>query len=257
VAAGLLLSCTRAAGARQIVLPPPDAPHQTGSLTRFDAYFQFSSLVADDPRFDWEADIGFDLDVADYGRGRVFFRAGYQGILGRERRSYDLNHGNYRFAAGTTLRSGATEIIGLLTHVSRHLVDRENEPSISWNTAGARVRHHLRTGGTTVDVEVGAGWAMQQAYVDYQWTSDAIVTVRRDAGRGRGLFATAAGGVIGIDHDVSARARICGGRIEGGLRIDGRAADVEIFAGYERRMDAYPTDRFRVRMWVVGFRIVN
>lgn len=251
------LAFARDAGARQIIPPPPDAPHQTGFLTRADYYFRFASLLADDVRFDWEAAIGMDLDVADYGRGRVFFRADYVGVLGRERRRYDLNQGNYLFAAGATLRSGSTELIGLLTHVSRHVVDRENEPSISWNTIGARVRHHYRHGGTTIDGEIGASRAMQQAYVDYQWTSDVSVTARRTAGTGRGLFATAAGGVIGINHDVSTRPRICGGRIEGGYLIDGRAADIEIFAGYERRMDAYPTDRFRVRMWVIGFRITK
>jgi hypothetical protein len=39
--------------------------------------------------------------------------------------------------------------------------------------------------------------------------------------------------------------------------VNGRAAAVEFFAGYERRIDAYPTDRFRVRMFTFGFRIVS
>jgi hypothetical protein len=257
LAALALLALPGAAAARQIIPPPPDAPHQSGFLTRADYYFEWASLLADDVRFDWEADIGFDLDVADYGRGRVYFRGDYQGVLGRERRRYDLNQGTYFFAAGGTLRAGATEVIGLLTHVSRHVVDRDNQPSISWNTIGARVRHHHRRGGTTFDGEIGIARAMQQAYVDYQWTSDVSLTVRRKAGAGRGLFATATGGVIGINHDISTRPRICGGRLEGGYRVDGHAADIELFAGYERRMDAYPTDRFRVRMWTIGFRITR
>ena len=118
---------------------------------------------------------------------------------------------------------------------------------------------------------------MQQAYVDYLWMSDLRLMWRyRQSARlewvGRGE-----GGVIGTmfevgglsrasdsesrglsrasDSESRGRPRICGGRLEGAMRINGRAAAVELFVAYERRMDAYPTDRFRVRFTAIGFRL--
>ena len=37
----------------------------------------------------------------------------------------------------------------------------------------------------------------------------------------------------------------------------GKTASLEIFAAYERRIDGFPTDRFRVRFTEVGFRITS
>ena len=76
----------------------------------------------------------------DYGSGRLRLRGDYEAVLGRERRPYDLNQGNYAFEISGTKRFTRAEVAVLSQHVSRHLVDRDNPPSISWNTVGVRVQ---------------------------------------------------------------------------------------------------------------------
>ena len=98
--------------------------------------------------------------------------------------------------------------------------------------------------------------AMQRAFVDYTWLSNARVDFDQPISGRTSIIGTAYGDVYGVDHDSRAR-RVCGGRLEGGVRINGRKAAVELFAGYERRVDAYPTDRYRVRMFNAGFRVVS
>ena len=209
-------------------------------------------LLTDDKRFDWEGRIRFDFDIVEYGTGRLTFRTGYDAVLGRERRRYDLNQGNYFFEASTSYRLGEAELSGIISHVSRHLVDRENPPAISWNEAGARVRWERN--GDSFELEVTR--PMDQAYVDYVWMSRARAEIDHPISKRAELIGSAFGELIGVNHLVRDK-RVCGGRLEGGLRINGRAAAVEFFAGYERRIDAYPTDRFRVRMFQLGFRVVS
>jgi hypothetical protein len=250
----------------------PGEPAQA-FLSRADVSFGWASLMANDPRFDWQATLGFDLDLYDYGSGRLRLQGGYEAVLGRERRRYDLNQGNYAFEVSGTKQFRHAEVAVLSQHVSRHLVDRDNPPSISWNTAGVRVQAVWtpETGLTPtrppaasigersdrVEGEIEVSRAMQQAYVDYDWISRARVSWRRPVTRVAALHATATGEVIGVKHGVVRNERVCGGRIEGGVQFRGRAATLEVFGGYERRIDAYPTDRFRVRWFTAGARIVT
>ena len=67
----------------------------------------------------------------------------------------------------------------------------------------------------------------------------------------------ARGEVIGVDEETRGKNRVCGGRVEGGLRLRGEAATLEVFIGYERRIDAFPTDRYRVRWTTIGFRVTT
>ena len=242
-------------------------------LSRADFSFGWASLISTDPRFDWQATIGFDLDVYDYGSGRLRLRGDYEAVLGRERRPYDLNQGNYAFEISGTKRFTRAEVAILSQHFSRHVVDRDNPPSISWNTIGVRVQGVWTpdTGLTAtrprpaavgersdrVEGEVEISRAMQQAYVDYSWISRGRVSWRRPLTRLVALHSTATGEVRGVIRGIVRDERVCGGRIEGGVQIRGRAATLEVFGGYERRIDAYPTDRFRVRWFTAGARIVT
>ena len=237
-----------------------------------DFAFGWASLMAADRRFDWHSTIGLDVDLYDYGSGRLRLRGDYEAVLGRERRRYDLNQGNYAFEISGTKRFARAELAVLSEHVSRHVVDRENTPSISWNTLGARVESAWTSatgfvatpanvpdgeGSDYVEGEVEISRAMQQAYVDYSWISRGRVTWRRPLTPTVALHATATGEVIGVERGVVRDERVCGGRLEGGVRVRGRRAALEIFGGYERRIDAYPTDRFRVRWFTAGARIVT
>ena len=239
----------------------PAAAQSSGFLAHVDYSLLWSAIAASDARFDWQGRLGLDADLFDYGSGRLLLSAGYEAFLGGERRRFDLNQGAYRFELTFSRRIRTAEVSGGFLHVSRHTVDRENPPSISWNTLLVRAseRHAYHQGATVVDGRIEIARAMQQAYVDYAWTSDARVSIRH-ALRSQprvALLATASGGVVGVKHELYGRPRVCGGRVEGGVRVNGDAAAVEIFLGYERRIDAFPTDRFRVRMWTAGFRIVN
>ena len=191
------------------------------------------------------------------------FRSDIDAVLGRERRRYDLNQSNYLFEATSSYRIRPVEIAAVISHASRHLVDRENEPAISWNAIGIRAEYASpkRTGTSprsapVLEGEIELTHAMQQAYVDYVWLTHMRVDARHPVTGRTSLVASAYGEVRGVNH-LARGERVCGGWIEGGVRVNGRAAAVELFAGYERRLDAYPTDRFRVRMVTLGFRIVS
>jgi hypothetical protein len=253
-AAWLLVSSASAAQA-QPPTPGASAP-PSALLPRADFSFEWEGLIAHDVRFDWRGAVLFDIDVADFGRGRLTFATGYEAILGRERRRYDLNQGTYWFDVTASRQVGETEVGAVLSHSSRHVVDRDNVPSISWNTAGVRIARGFPVGRASVDAQLDVGHAMQQAFVDYTWMSSLRLGLRAPISSRVAVVTAASGSVVGVNHLVRAE-RVCGGRIDGGLRLDGRAAALEVFAGYERRIDAYPTDRFRVRWVTLGFRLVS
>ena len=255
---------TVVAAAAMLLALAADAAAQTAApgqpvafLPQAGFHFQFAGLVANDTRFDWHGIVGFDIDVVDYRRGRATFSAEYEGVLGHERRLYDLNHGNYRFEATGSYRAGRTEIALLTVHVSRHLSDREQPGAVSWNLIGVRARRHLTRGQSTFDAQGSFGFAGQQAFVDYNWVADARVAWQHPVNERIDLISTGTGILIGVNEDVAGRPNLCGGRIEGGVRINGTRAALELFAGYERRVDAFPADRFRVRMFTAGFRLVS
>jgi len=252
--AAILAALTALLGVPSVTLAqsgqPAVATDGAAFLPRAEFEFSWASLLAADRRFDWEGRVNIDFDVVDYRTGRLGFRADYAAVLGRERRRYDLNQGNYLFEATASWRVSRVELAALISHVSRHEVDRENQPAVSWNASGVRVRFDT----PTIESHIDLTWATQQAFVDYTWLSNAQVDVHRPLNRRFSLIASAYGDVYGVDQTARER-RVCGGRIEGGVRIHGRAAAVEVFAGYERRVDAYPTDRYRVRMFMVGFRV--
>jgi hypothetical protein len=251
-AAWLVLSGASAASAQT----PTSGAQPAGDafLPRADFTFEWAGLAASDIRFDWRGVILFDIDVAEFGRGRLTFAGGYEAVLGRERRRYDLNQGTYWFDVVASRRAGDTDIGAVLSHFSRHVVDRDNVPAISWNAAGLRLARRVTIGRSTLAGQLDVGHAMQRAFVDYTWMSSLRVDARMPVTSRLAVLSTASGSVVGVTHAVR-NERVCGGRIEGGLRVDGRAAALEVFAGYERRIDAYPTDRFRVRMFTVGFRL--
>ena len=265
LAAIVLLAVTtaRPVSAQVVPIPPITRSDKASFLPRFDGSFQWASLVTDDKRFDWQGQAEFDFDIADYKTGRVSWISRYEGMLGRERRRYDLNQGNYFFEVAASARVKGTEVVGISQHVSRHAVDRDNTPAISWNTYGVRAQRGWgrsdRQGwaGTRVEGRIEISRTFQLALVDYRWLSRARATMRRPISPKLSFLFDATGDVAGVDEVTRGRSRVCGGRIEAALRVAGKAATVELFAGYERRFDAYPTDRYRVRWFTAGFRVVS
>jgi hypothetical protein len=63
--------------------------------------------------------------------------------------------------------------------------------------------------------------------------------------------------MIGVDETVNHRGTQIGGLVEGGVRILARGAALELYAGYERRIDAYPIG-FTSQHWgLAGFRLLS
>ncbi len=255
--AGLVAGVALAA---MLGLPRAAAAQATGFLTRADFHLLWGWLSADDPRFDRQGRFNLDADVADYGSGRLMLEVDYEAFLGGERRTYDLNQGAYRFEMDLTRRTRTAEIGAFYSHASRHVVDRENPDAISWNVLGARARRTWTfADGASVEARFDVGRAMQQAFVDYEWISQARAKLRHplEPHSHVSLFLEGSGVLIWTDPSLYGRGRLCGGRIEGGVRFEGRRAALEIVTAYERRIDGYPFDLSKVRMWTFGFRVLN
>jgi hypothetical protein len=226
-------------------------------LPRADFTFIWNGLVTSDTRFDWQGQLHYDVDITDYGRGRVRFLGGYEATLGRERHRYDLNQGTFLFEASASERTRIGELAGVIAHVSRHLVDREHQPAISWNQIGGRLRGTPTFGKVRTEAQVQLAFAMQQAFVDYRWTSDVEVRFFRPLTPRLEIGSRAAGVLIGVNRQIANRDRQCGARVDVTFRVNGERGALEVFAGYERRIDAFATDRHRTRYFTLGFRLTT
>jgi hypothetical protein len=112
-------------------------------------------------------------------------------------------------------------------------------------------------GPTRVDLDVEGGRAVQHSYVDYTWIGEAQLTVWHPINDRLAVFAHGAGRAFAVDELVAARGAQAGGLVEAGVRVTGRAGVVEIFAGYEKRVDADPLDRLSQRWGLAGFRLLR
>jgi len=99
---------------------------------------------------------------------------------------------------------------------------------------------------------------VQNTFVDYRWTGDLELDWRRPLSEKGAVYGTGWGALVGVSPEKAGRTeRLCGALLETGVRLRGQTANFEVFAGYERRIDAYPVDRARVRWASVGFRIAT
>ena len=256
-----------AAGARAQEPTQPTvttAPAEPDFLTRYDFHLNaaglITSLPATDQRFSWDTHFGGSLDLVDFVAGRAGVLLDYEAVLGSEFRPFDPNQGNYTLEGYVMGRLGDdTEVGGLFHHVSRHLSDRSKpkELPVAWNELGARILHRMKFGSTTVDEDLEAGYAVEHAYVDYTFLGEAHVLVRHPINDRLGVFAHASGQVYGVDGTIPNRGTQTGGLAEAGVRLNGRAGSIELFVGYEKRVDAYPLG-FESEHWgLAGFRLLS
>jgi len=236
---------------------PVAAPSAPAFMSRYDFHLSAAGLSSPDERFSWDTHFGGDMDIVDYVGGRVNILVDYQAMLGSEYRPFDPNQGNYTLEASASGRAGGTEIAGVFHHVSRHLSDRPKRFAVAYNAFGARVLRRFVAAGTTVDVRAEAAKVVQLSYLDYRWTAAADLLIRRPINKVAGVYGRGAISFYGIDPSVSDRTRQRGGRFEGGVRLDGQAGAVELFAGYERRVDAYQIDLLPVQWGFAGFRFTR
>ena len=250
--------CSARAGAQQPGPQPLAAPGDSPEfLTRYDFQLSGVALAIDDERFAWDTHFGGTLDVVDYVRGRASIVADYQAVLGNQFRPFDPNQAYYTLETSGSVWAGPVELAGVFHHISRHLGDRPKRAAVAWNVLGARVLRQVSIRGTTLGVRAGAGRIVQHALVDYRWTADVDLVVCRALNERVGVYARGSGELFGIDSTSSARTTQRDGRIEAGVRLNCRAGAIELFAGYERRVDADPFERLPLQWALAGFRLVN
>ena len=259
----LTFAAVAAAQPQMVVVPAPSSPD---FLSRYDFHLTATSLITsqsstqtvEDQRFAWDMRFGGSLDAVDYVAGRAGIVIDYQAILGSEYRAFDPNQGNYTLEGFATARvNDATEVVGVFHHVSRHLSDRPKRFAVAWNELGARVLRRVTLGAMTLDADLEAGRTIQHSYVDYTWQGELNVLVRRPLGARVGLFAHGSGQMFAVDDSVPGRGTQTGGLVEAGVRVNGRAGALELFAGVEKRVDADPVDR-QPQHWVLaGFRLLG
>jgi hypothetical protein len=257
VAAGLVCAFTPRAQAQWIAPPPADAPATAQFMSRYDFHLSADATASGDERFSFDTHFGGDMDLVDYKHGRGTILIDYQAVLGDQLRPFDPNQGNYLLEASSSGRIGTTEIAGVFHHESRHLGDRLKIPAIAWNTLQLRVLQRVRVAGTVIDLRGDAGKIVQYALVDYDWTADIDARMTRPFNSGTAVYARAYAETFGIRHDVSPRGRQTGGRAEAGVRLIGRAGVIELFAGYERVVDADALQALPLSWAFGGFRLVN
>jgi hypothetical protein len=237
--------------------PLPEVPDRVEFMSRFDFYMSAVGLSDPDPRFSWDTHWGGNFDFVDYVRGRMMFLADYQVVIGNENRPFDPVQGNYTLAVSLSLRAKSTEFAAVLHHVSRHLSDRPNDYAIAWNVTPLRVLRQFQRGEQTFTLRLEGGPVIARAFVDYGAIGVFDGTVRRPLSPRRALYGRVYADYYVVDADVAGRSNQNGGRIEAGLRITGRGGGLDLFAGYEKVVDAYPLDR-QSRHWAfAGFRLVN
>ena len=235
---------------------PSDNTPQVRYLTRSAFHLTAERLAEDDRRFLWDAHVGGELDFVDYGVGRFTFLADYQVLLGDETRAFDPNQGSYVLRARSSLRFGATEVAAVFHHQSRHLSDREKQAPVDWNSVGAQVRQAAGNARTSLEGRVDVRRVVQKSFVDYSWELDAAVRADRRLRPGVGVLAAAGLAFTGVDgsHDRSGQT---GYRVEGGVRLEGRAAAVELFIAGERRIDPWPLEAGTASWVAAGFRLLS
>jgi hypothetical protein len=213
-------------------------------------------LSGKDPRFVWDANIGTDIDVVDYGTGRIQFDANYQVVLGEEFHAFDPNQGNYTFGGFISRRFPGVEVGGVFHHESRHLADRAKRPPVDWNMLGGRVYSDASSGRARFQTHADFLAVIEKAFVDYKWEVEAGT---RGAVRISPNVAFITAGdvlILGVDRTRN-RDWQTGFRGEGGFRFQGSKGAVEFFAAGEREIDPYPLEFSTVNRVSLGFRLVT
>ena len=233
---------------------PQSAPQKIELLSRFAFRVGLEHMSSDERRYVWDANFGGELDIVDYGRGRGTFTANYETILGNEFRAFDPNQGNYTLEGAVSARQSGAEVAGVFHHVSRHLSDRPKRFPVDWNMIGGRIRGGLTRGVTDLQTRADIRGVIQKSFVDYRWEFEAEAVAHVHVQPRVAVIATGTLRLVGVNGSRN-RGTQHGFRVEGGIRLDGRAAHLDLFLAGERRIDPYQLE-FSTATWLMtGFRL--
>jgi hypothetical protein len=243
----------------QVTAPLPGPPvAERGFLSRYGFQLGAARVGGADASFRWDADFRGEVDIITEPRWRATFLAGYEAILGDERRAFDPVQGNYILDLSASGRVGGGELAGIFHHVSRHLSDRAKRDPIDWNMVGARYTRELyvpRAPKLTSRVAARALWAIQRSLVDYgaEMGIEGDAVYRVDAR----LAALGAAGLDLLTTRGSDRGAQVGVRLEGGVRVGGGAGALDLIVRYERRIELDPFLPAARNLLIAGFRLVH
>lgn len=253
LAAAVVLGVSVSAMA-QTAAPPTDDGFQL--FPRYDFHMTAEHISHPDPRYVWDMNYGGEMDLFGYRSTRMTFVANYQAMLGEQFRDFDPNQGNYILAGSFTTVVRGVEMGPVFYHQSRHLSDRVKTFAVDWNMLGGRVATHIEEGAGSVDLRLDLRRTVQQTYVDYRWELDA-------GGRGQYRLhphvALVGGGFLRrltVDGTRNRGAQT-GGRVDGGIRIEGTRGAVEFFLAVERRIDPFQLEFGTERWTSVGMRLLS
>jgi hypothetical protein len=257
LAAVLLATCVQWARA-QAPAPALIVPaERLGFLTRLNYHFELEGYSGSDSAFRGSGRFGGDFDFVGGPKGRANAAFDYEAVLGDELQPFDPNQGNYIIEVLGAGRVGEFEIAGLFHHTSRHLGDRFKDYGIAWNLLGPQCAWTRIGPVHAFQLQARALKALTHDAVDYSAEFSTDFLYRRRVrprwsivARGRALART-------IDPSLSSRGTQAGGRGEFAFRIHGRRADLELYAGGERRIEAGALDP-RPHTWALaGARLVS
>ena len=225
-------------------------------LPNYHFHLNMAHLSDDSPRYNWDANYGGELGVVAVGRTQLTFVANYQAVLGEEFHPFDPNQGNYTIDGVISTRVKGFYVAGVFHHLSRHLADRPKRPPVDWNMAGGRVGSLFTRGGTEVEARFDLFGVILKTNVDYDWEMHAGVRVSHRVYGTFGLIGSAMLREVGT-NGLGNRGTQTGGRGEGGFRVSGKAASIELYLAVERVVDPYPTEFGTANIASVGMRLLT
>lgn len=235
---------------RRFSEPAPRPGVLTGALF----HLAIEPLASSDLAFKWNAEFGGNIDLVDYGVGRLNVLTHYQAVLGREFQRFDPNQGIYTLEALASVRHRRHEWWGGIRHLSRHVGDRPKDFQVYYHAVAGRYATGWATRGWRIDAHGGGGWVLARRYLDYHAMLDGDLQVTRSGTQSVQPFARVAAERTWVEPGTARTARL-GWRVESGVRVSNSRARGELYLAGEQRYDAdifVPTVR---RWFMAGLRI--
>ena len=233
------------------------ASEPTAFLPSYSYHLNLQRLVISDIRFHWQADLGGEVSLVDYGVGRLTFLANFETILGEQFRAVDPNQGTYTLDLSASIRFGRNELAGAFHHVSRHLSDRAKTFPIDWDMVGLQFSHLTNNGPLHLEAMGRVFFTTQRSFVDYRTELGGKLAGRYDTSERAAIIVRGMVTTYVVDRTVFQRDTQIGGRGEVGVRLTGGSGAVELFVAFERRIDADPLDLVAQRWTTFGFRLLS